>query len=195
MDLGHSLIASLLGEEKALRLGKRLPTFEAMARHVKDNPGGMIIETGTARGPESWEGDGQSTLIWDALCKETGARCLSIDLHQGAIDNAKAQTNLVDYVCGDSVQVLATAHASALQMCRLLYLDSFDWSPELNMESAFHHLAELATVYASLPSGCMIVVDDRHADFQGKHHMVEYFFVKHGIEPVFRDYQIGWIKP
>ena len=195
MDLSNSVIASAVGEDKAARLGKRLPSFELMAKHLKANPGGYIIETGTARGPESWEGDGQSTLIWDAMVNVSMQQPISIDIHQGAVDNAAAQTRYVQYICHDSVQALASLPATTLERCRLLYLDSFDWNPELNMESAFHHLAELTTVYASLSSGCMIVVDDRHGDFMGKHHMVEYFFNKLGIEPVFKEYQIGWIKP
>lgn len=195
MDLSNSVIASAVGEDKAARLGKRLPSFELMVRHLKSNPGGYIIETGTARGPESWEGDGQSTLIWDAMVNVSMQQPISIDIHQGAVDNASQQTRYVQYICGDSVKTLASFSADTLKKCRLLYLDSFDWSPALNMESAFHHLAELATVYASLSSGCMIVVDDRHDDHLGKHHQVEYFFKKLGLEPIFVGYQIGWIKP
>jgi hypothetical protein len=41
----------------------------------------------------------------------------------------------------------------------------------------------------------MIVVDDRHTEEMGKHFLVDQFFQRLNLEPVFKSYQIGWIKP
>lgn len=66
---------------------------------------------------------------------------------------------------------------------------------EPELDSAFHHFAELATVWRLLPSDCLIMVDDRHSETSGKHFMVQFFMEKLGIEPVYKGHQIGWLKP
>lgn len=163
----------------------------------------QIIETGSAWDKDNWEGQGQSTLIWNWLLDKTACepyfmRALSIDITPTSTENAKQQAKRVDFVCADSVKTLNnlhTTHPDALPFCGLLYLDSYDWSEEMNLESSFHHMAELATCWESLPSGCMIVVDDRHGEMAGKHWLVDAFMKKLGITPVFKNHQIGWIKP
>jgi hypothetical protein len=157
-----------------------------------------IIETGTARIEGNWHGDGQSTLVWDWFAQNNSAAVLSIDLVQESVDIAKRQVTHVECVQGDSIQTLnkwASEMPGLIASTRLLYLDSFDWSPELQLESAGHHLCELTTVWAKLPSGCLIMVDDRHSPTQGKHVMVDGFMRALGVKPLFAEYQIGWIKP
>jgi cephalosporin hydroxylase len=181
-----------LDSEMFRKLKHRSHTMAAMVAHVETHPG-LIIETGTSWDHGNWFGQGQSTLIWDWLCsKLPDVTAVSIDIRQEGVDVAKAQTQHVKYVTGNSVLMLPTLD---LAKTTLLYLDSFDWTPELDFESSFHHLAELTTVWAKLPSGCMIVVDDRHEVARGKHWMVDGFMRKLGVKPVFAEYQIGWIKP
>lgn len=183
------------------KLGSRENTFRMIYKHMSRYTSGTIIETGTARTKDNWRGDGQSTLIWDLFLQDNIKdearpewKCVSIDIDKKNIDVARGQTSHIEYRCGDSVKVLSRLSLSYVTNCRLLYLDSFDWTPALNFESSFHHLCELATIWRLLPSGCLIVVDDRHDPNNGKHWMVQRFMDKAGIEPAFCDYQVGWVK-
>lgn len=160
--------------------------------------GCVIIETGCARIKDNWRGDGQSTRLWNwAINAKTNIEAVSIDITPEFVKMSEELSPRVNHICGDSLQVLVKdlLIVEALPICGLLYLDSFDWNEEIALESATHHLCELLLVYRDLPSGCMIVVDDRHGTTKGKHTMVQHFFEKMGIEPVFCEYQIGWIKP
>lgn len=178
------------------RLRKRGPNFAMMVDHVESRGAGMIVETGTARIKGNWEGDGQSTLIWDWLAEELGSiEVVSIDITPENIAAAESQTKNVHYMLGDSVKTLAEFNDSAISRMSLLYLDSFDWDESLNLESPFHHLCELAVLWAKLPSGCMVAVDDRHGEQKGKHWLVEGFMKSLDIKPVFKNHQMGWVKP
>ena len=166
--------------------------------HLDKFESGFIIETGTAWDRNNWDGQGQSTLIWDwVLLSKPAFRAISIDITPLHVETARSQV-VSPNICiwlGDSVRTLNTIDCDIIAQCRLLYLDSYDWQTDINLESAFHHMAELATVWPLLPSGCMIVVDDRHGLRAGKHWLVEAFMKQLGIEPCFVDYQIGWVKP
>lgn len=178
------------------KLGKRRHTFYKMVDHLEKASDGLIIETGTAWDEHNWEGQGQSTLIWDWACKELNKHSVvSIDLQSAAKVLMSKKTEKVEYITADSVTTLNEMSDSVINKCRLLYLDSFDWSEEANLDSAFHHIAELACVWSRLPKGCLIVVDDRHANMAGKHFLVEAFMEKLGVKPYFSSYQIGWLKP
>jgi len=78
----------------------------------------------------------------------------------------------------------------------LLYLDSFDWTPELQVESATHHLKELESILSSLKKGALVGVDDNWmvgSTRVGKGWLVLEYFKNLGIEPAFDQYQIFWI--
>lgn len=189
------MISSEIEKQKWFdRLGRRGRNFKAMLEHVDKFSYGYIVETGTAHDKDNFEGQGQSTLIWDwYIGQKPGIQAFSIEIRQEGIDVAIAQTKLVKYICGDSVKKLYEFRKPQ-DIC-LLYLDSYDWTEQLNLESAAHHFFELASVWALLSPGTMIVVDDRHGDMKGKHWMVEEYLKRLGIAPVFKNHQIGWIKP
>ncbi len=179
---------------------RRKKNFEYMIKHISETCAGVgprvIIETGSAHDRNNWDGQGQSTLIWDWVVgtyADIGA--FSLDIRPESIETAKAQTTNIAYILGDSVKSLADMGDNLIRKTYLLYLDSFDWTPEGNLDSAFHHLAELTSVWRCLPSGCLIVVDDRHGDFKGKHWLVEGYMRQMGIESVFKNHQQGWLKP
>jgi hypothetical protein len=175
------------------QLGKRTKGFEFIINYLDSiNHEFSIIETGTARIQDNWEGDGQSTLIWDFVTQNLPSTAVSIDINCENINIARNQTKNIQYIISDSVKALSKINVND---CYLLYLDSFDYSKELHFESCFHHIMELATVYALLPSGCMIAVDDRLEENKGKHVFVEKFMNQLGLVPVFKEYQIIWIKP
>lgn len=175
------------------RLQHRKETFFKIIEYLEQFQWGEIIETGTLRIKNNFEGDGQSTFLWDWFLGKTGTwEAHSVDISPEAVAISKEHCPKVNVHLSDSLAFLDTKDVSG---CVLLYLDSFDWAPEIHLDSCFHHMAELATVYAKLPTGCLIVVDDKHNEQMGKHFMVQCFFEKLGVEPYFNGYQIGWIKP
>lgn len=182
-------------QEWAAKLARRRKTFEHMCAHVAlfNDPDCWIVETGTAWDKGNWAGQGQSTLIWDWLASKLKIQAVSVDIRAEAAAIANEQIHTIRLVVSDSVEFLNKfEHKSKIA---LLYLDSMDWTEETNIASALHHLKELAAVYAELPNGCMIAVDDRHGDEKGKHWLVENFMQNIGLKPVFKTHQIGWIKP
>jgi hypothetical protein len=57
------------------RLGKRADGFAAIFEALTAGPPRpLIIETGCLRIPGNWEGDGQSTFMFDALARARGGR-------------------------------------------------------------------------------------------------------------------------
>lgn len=180
-------------------LSYRKDTFIKMAEHFETVAAlglNQIIETGTARARGNWQGDGQSTLVWDWLVDQIdGAKAISIDLNPKAIDVAKEQTKNVKFLVGDSIEKLKAQTNKVLSKVGLLYLDSMDFEWGNGQVSAQHHLGELVAVWDSLPSNCLIVVDDCHSPYQGKHTAIAAFMVEKQIAPAFAGYQMGWIKP
>ncbi len=194
-----SIAQEFLNEAFYPSLRDRGPTFARMIHHLEEQTNhthlSQIIETGTARIQGNWGGDGQSTLIWDWVAQRLPLAVTSIDISEQGVAVAESQVQHVKFIVGDSVQTLATFSPEELARVGLLYLDSYDWTPETSLESSFHHMAELAAVWAHLSSGCMVAVDDCHSQFQGKHLLVYMFMEKMGIKPAFVGYQVGWIKP
>lgn len=180
----------------ASQLACRRRTFDLIFDHLDSFEGGLILETGTTREENNWAGDGQSTRLWEwYIAHNPKFRGFSVDLSIDACRVALSYCKHVSIVHDDSLAFLSRMDAKGLADARLIYLDSMDWSPERHIPSSFHHLCELATIWARLPKNCLVVVDDRHNDAQGKHFLVEQFMNKLQIDPVFKGYQIGWIKP
>lgn len=149
-----------------------------------------IIETGCARKQDNWYGDGQSTQLWDWVIGKVGGTGVSFDISEESVTYARSVVKNINIVQSDSVIGLRTHDASSAD---LLYLDSYDLTD--GIESPLHHLAELSSVYASLPSGCLIVVDDCISDNHGKHRMVKGFLESLGVHEVFSGYVTIWRKP
>ena len=150
-----------------------------------------IVETGCARQPDNWEGDGQSTLVWDWLLDKVGGTGLSMDISAANCHAAAAQVQHVKVACVDSVVGLRTMVQP--ETVDFLYLDSFDLTETI--ESPTHHLAELTAVYPRLPSGCLIAVDDCVSEQYGKHRFVRDWLAGMRVQPVLRGYVTVWVKP
>lgn len=180
-------------------LSYRRDTFRNMIEHFEIAASlglTQLIETGTARVRGNWQGDGQSTLVWDWLASELdGIQVLSIDRDQRAVDVADEQTEHVSFQVGNSLEVLPAIDLAVIQKVGLLYLDSLDFEWGQPATAAQHTLGELLKVWEHLPSGCMIAVDDCHSPYAGKHTAVAAFMSGNGIAPAFAGYQMAWIKP
>jgi hypothetical protein len=150
-----------------------------------------IVETGCARQADNWSGDGQSTLVWDWLLEQVGGTGLTMDINPANCAVAAAQVERFKVACIDSVVGLRTMVEP--DKIDLLYLDSYDLTETI--DSPLHHLAELAAVYAGLPSGCLIAIDDCVDEQHGKHRFVRDFLSRLGVEPVLRSYVTVWRKP
>ena len=166
--------------------------FKTIAYYLLAKQGPVhIAETGCAREENNWGGDGQSTQVWNWIIERTGGSAISFDINPKAVAYAKRVAPLVDVQCIDSVQGLRMIpHPEQLDF---LYLDSFDLTD--GIESPTHHLAELASVYPRLRSGCIIAVDDCMGDQKGKHRFVLAWLGSLGVLPVLQSYVTVWRKP
>ena len=137
-----------------------------------------------------------STLIWDAIATEHNGFVTTVDIDK------KATQNCIELLGEDCVRTVVVTSDSVRYMraCEkmgevdLLYLDSYDFDINNPLESATHHLAELASVYHQLKRGCYIMIDDCHGPDFGKHMLCKGFLNIMGARLVVQDYQHIWIK-
>jgi predicted O-methyltransferase YrrM len=168
------------------RLGKRHEAFAAIAELLPE--GCRIIETGTVRQIDNWEGDGQSTIVWDTLATNLGGTVITIDINPiGAELVAELELQATTAIVGDSLDVIPTLTGHA----DLLYLDSFDVDFENPLPAAAHHLSELMAALNLLAPGSLVAVDDNQ-DEQGKGSEVAWFLAEHGAVEIVRGYVRVW---
>ena len=168
------------------RLGKRHEAFAAIAELLPE--GCHIIETGTVRQIDSWEGDGQSTIVWDTLANNLGGTVTTIDIDPiGAELVAELELQATTAIVGNSLDVIPTLTGHA----DLLYLDSFDVDFENPLPAAAHHLSELMAALNLLAPGSLVAVDDNQ-DNQGKGSEVAWFLAEHGAVEIVRGYVRVW---
>ena len=199
------------------KLGRRASTFRRIFERLDEFDGPVtIVETGCARIADNWQGDGQSTILFDryvSLRTDPGTLD-SVDIDPAAVDYARSKVGPNTTVhLGDSVGYL---NALAQSLCAnkatidCLYLDSFDVDFNYWFPSAAHHLKELCAAIRSLRKDSLVVVDDcpRYADFVpetgdqilfmttprigGKGRLVAEYAAAVGAELVFSQYQAGW---
>ena len=168
------------------RLGKRHEAFATIAELLPE--GCRIIETGTVRHIDNWEGDGQSTIVWDTLATNLGGTVTTIDINPiGAELVAELELHATTAIVGDSLDVIPTLTGHA----DLLYLDSFDVDFENPLPAAAHHLSELMAALNLLAPGSLVAVDDNQ-DNQGKGSEVAWFLAEHGAVEIVRGYVRVW---
>jgi SAM-dependent methyltransferase len=170
----------------------RWPAFKLIAYYLLSKQAPVhIAETGCAREEHNWGGDGQSTQVWNWIVERTGGSLISFDINPKAVAYARSVAPLAEVRCIDSVQGLR--QLENLEQLDFLYLDSFDLTA--GIESPTHHLAELASVYPRLPSGCLIAVDDCKNETHGKHRFVRDWLMILGVRPLLESYVTVWRKP
>jgi predicted methyltransferase len=175
-------------------LGKRADGFQCMWDTLKkmNKESYLIVETGTTRIPDNWEGDGQSTRIWDMFVKENNGRAITVDICPYACEVVKGLvSDNVSVVCDDSVHFLHTFEDK--NKIDLLYLDSYDIDFNNPHNSSFHHIKELTAVFSSLKPSCLIAVDDNIANV-GKGKYVREFLECIGYNVIHDGYQIVMSK-
>lgn len=172
----------------------RWPGFEFIAKELFAlNRPVHIVETGTTCKDNDWLGYGHATLMFDWILSKTGGVGNSVDINPVACKFSRSKCTHMRVTNCDSIGFLRGY--SMPEKIDLLYLDSYDWSPDLHVRSSLHHMGELAAIYERLPVGCLIAVDDCHSDKDGKHVMVNLFF-KHFLqqEPLVKCHMQIWKK-
>jgi cephalosporin hydroxylase len=136
------------------RLFRRSESFAAVFEELdlRDRPV-LIVETGTVRSRGNWEGDGQSTILFDKWSAwHVGTRVISIDLDAEACALAReVTTSRVEVLEGNSVEWLKDMRIGHPPI-DLLYLDSGD-DPALM-------LAEFNAAWPMLRPGSIVLADD-----------------------------------
>ena len=149
------------------RLGVRKISFKKIFNYLDKMPDPVIIvETGCLRIKDNFEGDGQSTLLFDYYTqfRGKGSKVYTVDINPQATKNcSEIVSKNIDITTADSVGYLNELSKKFIKQKKnvsLFYLDSFDldWrSPE---QSCAHHLKELVSIKNILKKNTLVVVDD-----------------------------------
>ena len=181
------------------RLGKRADGFAALFEALTAGPPRpLIIETGCLRIAGNWEGDGQSSFMFDALTRAMGGAFFSIDVLAESIETARrACSSAVNLICNDSVAALYTLSQLMRGPAALVYLDSYDVDADNPMPSAIHHALELAAARPLLGPGTLVCVDDYGVGRQpgGKGLILDRFFANIRARVLYSGYQRIWLVP
>lgn len=180
------------------RLAKRAAgfatIFDALAQHQRP----LIVETGCLRIPGNWEGDGQSSFMFDALVRARNGLFFSIDALPESIETARrALSSAANLICNDSVAALHALSRVVNGAASLLYLDSFDLDLADPMPSAIHHILELTAARPLIGPGTIVCVDDYEVlgEQGGKGLILDQFFSAIRAEVLHSGYQKVWAMP
>lgn len=175
-----------------------------------------IIETGSARKPDDWSGEGSSTILFDAYVKchpGSVVHTIDHDPEVSAICRRLTSEN-VHVHTGDSLQVLKSfvdRSSQEIEAVDLLYLDSCPVNYDNSFPGAFHHLQEYIVISPLVTSETLVVIDDAPQTFSGYSVNKEFhmsspnriggngkllgdYAEKIGAEIYFIGLQSGWIK-
>lgn len=186
-------------DERLLRLGRRAAAFSALwdALTALQRPV-VIVETGATREVDNWEGDGQSTRVWDALVTAVGGEVWTCDLDPEAVKVTRSLVSArVNVQESDSLLWLphiVTYVKKTFGQVDLLYLDSFDidWAnPRPSMD---HHRKELDLAMPMLGPGSIVAVDD-NIDGVGKGMGVGFELLRRRWQPMLQTYIRAWRHP
>lgn len=198
---------------ETLDLGVRKISFRKTFEYLDTRPSPIVIvETGCARQPGNWQGDGQSTLLFDRYCQHRGrgSSVFSVDIDPEAVARCRQMVSeTVQVSANDSVHWLYHLRSKLVQPVSLLYLDSYDVDFDHVWPSAAHHLKELAAAGTMIDADTLVVVDDAPAhalvmpvdnQYQmvntpqpgGKGRLVAQYAQAVGAQELFAHYQAGW---
>ena len=189
------------------RLGHRQPGFDYIFKCLKLKQDPLIVETGCARQLDNYEGDGQSSLLFDKYINEYGGTFWTVDLAEESVEYSRSRmtSGSSSVTLGDSVTKLKQLNEILLEQNKkidFLYLDSFDAprdEPQVVYMSALHHMYELLTISPSLQKGALIGVDDNWVEYKdgqqvlsGKGQFIFDYMNKSGRPIKQNGYQLFW---
>ena len=154
----------------------------------------IMLETGCMRIPGNWEGDGQSTFMFDALARDSEGFFFSIDINLESIDTARrACSSATNLICNDSIAALHALSRVLPMKASLLYLDLYDVDIANPLPSAIHHALELAAASPLIGPGTIVCVDDFGIGSDGGKGMIlDRFFARTRAQVLHCGYQKVW---
>ena len=203
------------------KLGVRKTSFTSIFEYLDKLQGPInIVETGCLRIKDNFDGDGQSTLLFDkyTLSRESGSKVYTVDINPNATKICKSiVSENVEVNTGDSVKYLIELTKKLKKENKkvaLFYLDSFDVDWQSSDRSAAHHLKELTAIINYISEDAMVVVDDAPVFLPmkiednkykpitdmpapkpfigGKGYLVNEFANTYGAKLYFSNYQTAW---
>ena len=192
IDFFNQQFEEFLGEPRASGFRTIFMALENQPRE-----GILIVETGGLRQPGNFQGDGQSTIIFDAYAQFCRGHLVSIDLDPACAANTRQFCSpRAIPVTSDSVGFLHLLSSLGEERAiDLLYLDSMDLDQENPTPSAQHHLKEVAAIMPRLRPGTLIAIDDNpitNGKRMGKGYLVEEFLSGIGARKIYDGYQVLW---
>lgn len=203
--------------EAAPRLSAREVSFRKVFEYLDRFDGPVtIVETGCARIAGNWQGDGQSSVLFDHYLRlgHPESVAYAVDLDPKATELCRQLVSeRVHLHTGDSVPVLlriARELKDSGRRIHLLYLDSYDVDWNHTTPSAVHHLKELVSIIGAVTPDTLVVVDDAPQNVRampdangqfsmiakptvgGKGVFVAEYAEQVGAKPAFAHYQVGW---
>ena len=143
------------------RLKERKQGFKVIFDYLRSesiyNPHVTIVETGSLREPHNYEGDGNSSFLFDTFIEYHTGEFHTNDIDSKVCQQARMMLAHAQVHESDSVKWLSTLD----KMVDVLYLDSFNidnWNHD--WPAAAHHLKELLAAIHCLEPGALLVVDD-----------------------------------
>lgn len=189
------------------RLGHRTEGFDYIFNYLKDVKDPLIVETGCARQLDNYEGDGQSSLLFDKYIKQYGGEFHTVDISEESTrycESKMTSSNSLVYT-DDSInrlKILNKRFQIQNRKIDFLYLDSFDAprdNPDVCYRSALHHIYELLTIAPSLKPGALIGVDDNWIEVKdgqnillGKGQLIFDYMLKINNPVLHASYQFFW---
>jgi hypothetical protein len=175
----------------APRLRSRAPTFRALFAAAPAHP--TIIETGCLRDPGNWDGDGQSTIMFDWLAACEDGHAWAVDASWEAVDAARRVVSpRCAVVDGDAVTFLDGFR----DPIDILYLDSLDFDGNRPQLAARQTMFELTAAMSRLRPGSIVAVDDTWrsgpAEITGKGVLVYEYMERTGRRAIAEGYQFVW---
>jgi len=177
------------------RLGQRRDTFERVVFELQSRRHPFIIETGCVRNVSNWGGDGCSSILFADFVSQYDGKLISIDIDEDICRRCRNATQRFEadhvVICGDSVTALKQlAFFATSKKIDLLYLDSYDWDKEHEVECQTHALKEAQAIQHLVAQDGFILVDDVALPGQGKGGMVIPWLTHNGWHEVMRKYQV-----
>lgn len=204
------------------KLGVREKSFTKIFEYLDNIEGSInIVETGCLRIKDNYDGDGQSTLLFDKYTqnRDQNSKVYTVDINPNATNTCKSiVSSNVEVNTGDSIQFLIKLmdeFKKNKKQVSLFYLDSYDVDWQSSDRSAAHHLKELTAIINHISEKTLVVVDDapilmpmkiennRYIPIPnrpapgpfigGKGYLVNEFANAYGAKIYFSDYQTAWL--
>lgn len=157
-------------EEIYPQLGFRQSTFKKIFEYLDSLQRPVfIVETGCVRNVGTYQGEGQSTLMFDKFASAVpGSVVYTVDIDPNATALCSTLVSpTVKVHTGDSVGFLrdvAINPPKQFPSVDLLYLDSYDVDFSNPHPSALHHIKELLAASPIVNDGTLVALDDSPSD-------------------------------